>query len=86
MNTAKLFVAVLLMLPMTGCAMKNRVLIGQQFIGAERTVKIVMSQPKGDSDDRTVDQYMRICTLKSGQEVDCKDTLILENVRPGSLY
>lgn len=71
---------------LSGCAAPSKVLIGQQFIGKERSVKILMTQPQGSGDDRQVDQYVRVCTLKEGQEVDCKDTLVLENVRPGSLY
>lgn len=69
----------------SGCAQKN-VLVGQGFIGTDKTVKILMTQPVGEGDDRVVNQIMRVCTLKDGTEADCKDTLAIENVRPGSLY
>jgi len=69
----------------TGCATKH-VLVGQSFIGENRSIKMMMTAPKGDDDDRVVDQLMRICTLTDGVEKDCKDTIVLENVRPGSLY
>lgn len=89
MKTKKLslaFVTLLAALGALGCAAQNKVLIGQTFVGEARTVKVLMTVPKGSDKDRIVDQYIRICTLKAGQEVDCKDSLVLENVRPGSLY
>lgn len=86
MRPMKLLLLGLVVVPLSGCAARSKVLIGQQFIGEERTIKIVMTQPQGSSDDKIVDQYLRICTLSSGQEVNCKDTLVLEDVRPGSLY
>lgn len=70
----------------SGCATPKHVLIGQTFIGEDRSVKMMMTAPQGDGDDRIVHQLMRICTLKDGAETDCKDTVVLENVRPGSLY
>ncbi len=82
----KLALAALLLSSAVGCVSQNKVLVGQQFIGEERTVKVLMTVPEGDGENRVVDQLMRICTLKAGKEVDCKDTLVLENVNPGSLY
>lgn len=69
----------------TGCASKH-VLIGQTFIGEGRSIKVMMTAPQGSGDDRIAHQLMRICSLKDGAETNCKDTVVLENVRPGSLY
>lgn len=86
MNKTRLFLLVgALMVLASGCASKH-ILIGQTFIGEDRSIKMMMSAPSGDSDDRIVNQLMRICTLKDGVEKDCKDTVVLEKVRPGSLY
>jgi hypothetical protein len=65
-----------------GCAMP-KVLIDQGFLGATRTGKMIIQRsPEGQ-----FNQILRICTLnKSGQETDCKDTLVLQNVIPASLY
>ena len=85
MNTRLLFLAGALAVLASGCASKH-ILIGQTFIGEDRSMKMMMSAPEGADDDRTSNQLLRICTLKGGVEADCKDTVVLENVRPGSLY
>lgn len=79
--------AVALATTAVGCAPPNKILVGQTFIGEDRSIKILMTKPgEGGDKGQFVDQYVRVCTLKDGQEVDCKDTLVLENVAPGSLY
>jgi hypothetical protein len=64
------------------CGPPPRVLIDQQFVGEKRVARVFM-QRNGD----VFDQHLRICTIgQSGQESDCKDSLILDKVIPGSLY
>lgn len=87
MSTKKTLLLTLLgALFLGGCAAPSRILIGQTFIGKDKTFKVMMTQPQGDDDDRVSDQYMRVCTLQAGKEINCKDTLVLKDVRPGSLY
>lgn len=85
-TTNKIVLLGLLAATASGCAAPNKTLVGQTFIGEDRSIKILMTHDKGDASDPIIDQYIRVCTLRDGKEVDCKDTLILENVRPGSLY
>ncbi|HWV39475.1 MAG TPA: hypothetical protein VN033_13480 [Vulgatibacter sp.] len=86
MNKARFFFLVgALALLASGCASKH-ILVGQTFIGEDRSIKMMMTAPMGSDDDRMVHQLMRICTLNDGSETNCKDTVVLENVRPGSLY
>ena len=66
----------------SGCTVPM-ILVDQAFLGETRTAKIVMQR----SAEGQFNQFLRICTLnQNGQEVDCKDTLVLENVIAGSLY
>ncbi len=87
MKTSKLLLlGCLVASSLAGCAPPRKTLIGQTFIGEDRSFKILMSAPRGEADDPMIDQFIRVCTLRDAKEVDCKDTLVLENVRPGSLY
>ncbi len=67
---------------LTACA-PPKVLVDQAFIGERRTAKLIMQRSYADQ----FDQYIRICTLTAGgREVDCEDTLILEDVTADSVY
>jgi hypothetical protein len=81
-----LFLAILGSLALGGCAAKTHVLIGQTFIAEDKSIKLLMTVPTGKDKDKVTNQYMRVCTLQDTKEVACKDTLILTDVRPGSLY
>jgi hypothetical protein len=65
-----------------GVSAQLGVLIDQQFFGEKRVARVFM-QRNGE----VFDQHLRICSIgQSGQESDCKDSLILDKVVPGSLY
>ncbi len=58
------------------------VLVDQAYFGKQRVIKSIMQKNGG-----LFNQYLRVCTLDAaGKEGNCKDTLVLENVVPGSLY
>ena len=65
----------------TGCV-APKVMVDQGFLGDEHTVKMLMQKNAAG----TFDQSLRICTIEGGAETKCKDTIVLENVTPGSLY
>ncbi len=73
------------------CAPK-KVLIANEYMGENKTAKLLMlpkAQTVGSDKNkvRLFDYYIRICTLnQANKEENCKDTLILENVNPRSLY
>ncbi|HSC88743.1 MAG TPA: hypothetical protein VLC09_15785 [Polyangiaceae bacterium] len=83
-NRKMLLLAGLLGSQALACSAPNKMLIGQTFVGDERSIKILMTKPS-DEKNAVVDQYVRVCSLRDGQEVDCKDSLVLQNVKPGSL-
>lgn len=85
---AILFIGLLFMV---SCAPK-KVLIANEYMGDNKTAKLLMlptSKSVGSDKNKVklYDYYIRICTLnQENKEENCKDTLILENVNPRSLY
>ncbi|MCX7943038.1 MAG: hypothetical protein N2746_00810 [Deltaproteobacteria bacterium] len=73
------------------CAPK-KVLIANEFMGENKTAKLLMlprtdTVSSGKENVRLFNYYLRICNLTpDNKEENCKDTLILENVNPRSLY
>lgn len=65
-----------------GCAPPPKVMVDHGFLGQARTVKLLMQRNAAG----TFDQSIRVCTLAEGKETACQDTVVLENVTPGSLY
>lgn len=65
-----------------GCGPPPKVMVDYGFLGQTRTIKLLMQRNAAG----TFDQSIRVCTLDSGKETACKDTVVLENVTPGSLY
>lgn len=65
----------------TGCV-APKVMVDQTFMGDTHTVKMLMQKNAAG----TFDQSLRVCTIEKGAETQCKDTVVLENVTPGSLY
>ena len=73
----------LLSASLVGCGPPPKVMVDQGFIGSNRTLKVLMQRNASG----TFDQIVRICTLgEKGAESACNDTVVLENVTPGSLY
>lgn len=65
-----------------GCGPPPKVMVDHGFLGQTRTVKLLMQRNASG----TFDQSIRVCTLAEGKETACQDTVVLENVTPGSLY
>jgi len=65
----------------TGCVMP-KVMVDQAFMGDNHTIKMIMQKNAAG----TFDQSLRVCSIEKGVEAKCKDTVVLENVTPGSLY
>lgn len=65
----------------TGCV-APKVMVDQAFMGDSHTIKMLMQKNAAG----TFDQSIRVCTIEKGAETACKDTVVLENVTPGSLY
>ncbi|MBI2374041.1 MAG: hypothetical protein HYV07_08585 [Deltaproteobacteria bacterium] len=72
----------------TGCVTSPNVLIGQGFV-SERVVRFAI-QPTGQGTQETgalFNLLMRMCNASDNGTTDqCKDTLLLENVMPRSVY
>lgn len=65
-----------------GACAAPKVLVDQEFLGNNRTAKIII-QNTGSA----FDTFVRVCTLiETGEERDCVDTLVLTNVTPGAFY
>lgn len=65
----------------TGCV-APKVMVDQAFMGDQHTIKMIMQKNAAG----TFDQSLRVCNIEKGAETKCKDTVVLENVTPGSLY
>lgn len=91
MKKSYILLMFVILLVMVSCAPK-KVLIANEYMGENKTAKLLMlpkAQTVGSDKDkvRLFDYYIRICTLnQENKEENCKDTLILENVNPRSLY
>lgn len=67
---------------LSGCGQPPKVMVDHGYLGESRTLKLLMQRNASG----TFDQTVRVCTLAEGKETACKDTIVLENVTPGSLY
>jgi hypothetical protein len=73
---------------LTGCAGPTQVLVSQRYAG-ERVVRYTI-EPSGQATKETGQLYnlrVRICGVESsGTDSNCKDSMVLENVQPRSVY
>lgn len=69
-------------LALTACGPPPKVMVDHGYLGQSRTIKLLMQRNASG----TFDQTIRVCTLAGGKETACNDTIVLENVTPGSLY
>lgn len=85
-NALKLVVGVLALLAFGGCAAPKYLI--NDFTMQDRAVKYVLTPSGGSADEQMLYNYIvRICDLDSSdQEQNCKDTTVVENVYPQSLY
>ncbi len=76
------YLAITSFLAIIGACAPPKVLVDQEFLGNNRTAKIII-QNTGSA----YDTFVRICTIiETGEETNCVDTLVLSNVTPGSVY
>jgi hypothetical protein len=74
---------------LTGCGAAPKVLIHQQFAGDDKNVRVLMQE---SADARAngkhlFDVIVSVCDVtEASAEAACKETKVLENVAPGSLY
>ncbi len=67
-----------------GACVPPKVLTSHSFLDSDKSVRTLMQQA---DDKRLFNVFMRVCDVQ-GTNVDanCKDTMVLGNVNPGSVY
>jgi ribosomal protein S8E len=91
MNTKYLLTAALLATGLlSGCTVQNKVLVANRFMGENKTSKFLLldtGQVNQATKRKLYNVMVRLCDLDAqGAESNCKDTAVLENVIPGSVY
>lgn len=79
----------LLSLSVFGCAPPPKVLVGHNFAGQDKSVKVMLQdsgQANKANDKKLFNVFVRMCDVTKELEGACKDTQVLENVVPGSVY
>ena len=72
-----------------GCAQPSKVLVGHNFAGPEKSVKVMLQdvgQTNKANDKKVFNVFVRMCDVNAQAESACKDTQVLDNVVPGSVY
>lgn len=72
-----------------GCAPPPKVLVGHTFAGQDKSVKVMLQdagQTNKASNGKLFNVFVRMCDVTKEAESSCKDTQVLENVVPGSVY
>ncbi len=82
--------AALVMLALPACAPPPKVLVASNFSGTDKTSKIII-QESGQIDTSTKKKlfnvFVRICDIDAkSAETACKDTVVVQDVVPGSVY
>lgn len=69
------------------CAPPPKVMTSHQYLGETRSAKTLIQQSgKSTEDAQLYNYFLRVCDLNVSTEKQCKDSLILENVTPRSVY
>lgn len=69
------------------CAPPPKVMTSHQYLGETRSAKTLIQQSgQGNDDGQLYNYFLRVCDLNTSSEQQCKDSLILENVTPRSVY
>lgn len=75
---------------LVGCGSPQKVLIHNNYVGPTKTAKVlILDSGKEDpsTKKRLFNLFVRNCDMSpDGSETNCKDTVILENVDPSSVY
>jgi hypothetical protein len=82
--------AALAALVLPACAPPPKVLVASSFNGSDKTSKIIL-QESGQIDTSTKKKlfnvFVRICDIDAkNMETACKDTVVVQDVAPGSVY
>lgn len=82
--------ALLAMLALPACAPPPRVLVASSFNGGDKTSKIII-QESGNVDTSTKKKlfnvFVRVCNIDAkNMETACKDTVVVQDVVPGTVY
>lgn len=90
MNKVSIACCAVLLAATTGCASAPpKVLVGHNFAGDEKSVK-VMLQDSGETNKasgaRMFNVFVRMCDVGTSAEAACKDSQVLDGVVPGSVY
>jgi hypothetical protein len=82
--------AALALCALGGCAPPPKVLVASDFNGDDKTSKMLIQdsgQVDPSSKKKLFNVYVRMCGIDArAVESACKDTLVVENVVPGSVY
>jgi hypothetical protein len=80
----KVSIAIVGALLLGGCT-PPKVLTGHHFLDADKSIRIIMQQ--SDEDKKLFNIFMRVCDVQgTNTDANCKETKVLGNVNPGSVY
>ncbi len=69
------------------CAPPPKIMTSHQYLGETRSAKTLIQQSgQANDDEQLYNYFLRVCDLNTSSEKQCKDSLILENVSPRSVY
>ena len=74
---------------LSGCGAPPKVLVGHGCAGADKSVKVMLQdvgQTNKANGQKIFNVFVRMCDVTAHGENACKDTQVLENVVPGSVY
>jgi hypothetical protein len=77
--------------PLIAACVPPKVLVSNDVIGPEKTAKSLTQRGAtvvgaGKNSESLFDLYLRVCDTGPSGDTNCKDTAILENVVPQSIY
>ncbi|APR78360.1 Hypothetical protein A7982_03707 [Minicystis rosea] len=90
MSSNMRFLAVLAALSLPACAAPSKVMVANGFSGDDKVAKTLIldgGQVDPSTKQRLFNVYVRICDIDpKNNESKCKDTTVLQNVVPGTVY
>ncbi|MFT3765720.1 MAG: hypothetical protein QM820_09415 [Minicystis sp.] len=90
MNGKHILGAALLALALPACAAPSKVMVANSFSGDDKMSKILIldaGQIDPSTKKRLFNVYVRVCDIDAkNHESKCKDTTVLQNVVPGTVY
>lgn len=73
---------------LSACAGPPKVMTSHQYLHDSRSAKTLLQESGATAgeDEKLFNYFLRVCSLEGHNEKNCKDTLVLENVTPRSMY